>query len=188
MNTEEAKNNEEMNETTESTQQENESVGTEESAQDNQNEMSPLEKKELEYNELHDKFIRLFSEFDNYRKRTAKEKLDLTLTAGSDIVKELLPIIDDFERAIINNENTEDLTQVKEGFQLIYSKLISNLNRKGLAVMDAKGQPFDADKHEALTQIPAPTPEMKGKVVDVLEKGYTLNDKIVRFAKVVVGQ
>jgi molecular chaperone GrpE len=189
MNTEDVKNTEEMDQNNESTQQNNEvETQSEDVQQDTQSDMSPLEKKEMEYNELHDKFIRLFSEFDNYRKRTAKEKLELTLTAGSDIVKELLPIIDDFERAISNNENTEDLAQVKEGFLLIYNKLINNLQRKGLAVMEAKDQPFDADKHEALTQIPAPTDELKGKVVDVLEKGYTLNDKIVRFAKVVVGQ
>jgi molecular chaperone GrpE len=189
MNTEDGKNNEEMNDTNEFAQQEQDVLAdSNDTDQSNHTDMSPLEKKELEYNELHDKFIRLFSEFDNYRKRTAKEKLDLTLTAGSDIVIELLPIIDDFERAITNNEKTEELAQVKEGFLLIYNKLINNLNRKGLAVMDAKDQPFDADKHEALTQIPAPTAELKGKVVDVLEKGYTLNDKIVRFAKVVVGQ
>jgi molecular chaperone GrpE len=187
MNTEEVKNSEEMDQNNESAQQETD-VQNESASQTGQSEMSPLEKKELEYNELHDKFIRLFSEFDNYRKRTAKEKLDLTLTAGADIVKEILPIIDDFERAIANNDKTEDLTQVKEGFLLIYNKLINNLNRKGLAVMDAKDQLFDADKHEALTQIPAPTPDLKGKVVDVLEKGYSLNDKILRFAKVVVGQ
>lgn len=150
--------------------------------------MTPLEKKELEYNELHDKFIRLFSEFDNYKKRTAKEKLDLTLTAGADILKEILPTLDDFERAIANNEKTDDLAQVKEGFNLIYTKLQTNLTKKGLVVMEAQGLDFDSDKHEALTQIPAPTEELKGKVVDVIEKGYSINDKILRFAKVVVGQ
>lgn len=178
---------ENMENTTQEEVQNEETNGASEN-ENSTNEMTALEKKELEYSELHDKFIRLFSEFDNYKKRTAKEKLDLTFTAGADILKEILPTLDDFERAIANNEKTDDLAQVKEGFNLIYSKLHTNLTKKGLVVMEAQGQDFDSDKHEALTQIPAPTEDLKGKVVDVIEKGYAINDKILRFAKVVVGQ
>ncbi len=191
MNTEESKNQESIHQNMENNTQEelkNESNQDSVEVENNNGEMTPLEKKELEYNELHDKFIRLFSEFDNFKKRTAKEKLELTFTAGADILKEILPTMDDFERAIANNEKTDDLAQVKEGFNLIYNKLNANLTKKGLVVMDPKGLAFDSDKHEALTQIPAPTEDMKGKVVDVIEKGYSINDKILRFAKVVVGQ
>lgn len=151
-------------------------------------ELSDLEKKELEYRELHDKYIRLFSEFDNFRKRTAKEKLELTMSAGGDVIKQIIPILDDFERAIANNEKSEDLNVVKEGFTLIHSKIKNTLTAKGLKEMDSKGEVFDVNIHEALTQIPAPTEDLKGKVVDVIEKGYLLNDKVLRFAKVVVGQ
>lgn len=151
-------------------------------------EMSDLEKKEIEYKELHDKYIRLFSEFDNFRKRTAKEKLDLMATAGGDILKVLLPVLDDFERAINNNEKSEDMEAIKEGFKLIHHKLFHNLSTKGLKPMESMNEEFDVNKHEALTQIPAPSDDLKGKVVDVVEKGYLLNDKVLRFAKVVVGQ
>lgn len=170
---------EEMNQT-----MENES----ETPENNTGEMSALERKELEYSELHDKYLRLFSEFDNYKKRTAKEKIDLILNASEDLLKEIIPTIDDFERAIETNQKTDDLAQVKEGFVLIYNKFHATLAKKGLVVMEAQGLPFDSDKHEALTQIPAPSADLKGKVVDVIEKGYLFNDKIVRFAKVVVGQ
>ncbi|CAG5078361.1 nucleotide exchange factor GrpE [Parvicella tangerina] len=151
-------------------------------------ELSELEKKEMEYKELHDKYIRLFSEFDNFRKRTAKEKLDLMASAGGDIMKEMLPILDDFERAMANNQNAEDIESIKEGFNLIHNKLIHNLTNKGLKPMESMHEEFDVNKHEALTQIPAPSEDLKGKVVDVVEKGYLLNDKVLRFAKVVVGQ
>lgn len=151
-------------------------------------ELSDLEKKEIEYKELHDKYIRLFSEFDNFRKRTAKEKLELSLNAGGDMMKQVIPTLDDFDRAIINNEKAEDIDSVKEGFTLIHNKLTQTLSAKGLKAMDSMGEEFDVNKHEALTQIPAPSEEMKGKVVDVIEKGYLLNDKVLRFAKVVVGQ
>lgn len=151
-------------------------------------ELSDLEKKEIEYKELHDKYIRLFSEFDNFRKRTAKEKLDLMATAGGDIIKEMLPILDDFERAMSNNQEVQDIDSIKEGFTLIHNKLIHNLTNKGLKPMDSMNEEFDVNKHEALTQIPAPSEDLKGKVVDVIEKGYLLNDRVLRFAKVVVGQ
>lgn len=151
-------------------------------------EVSDLEKKEIEYKELHEKYIRLFSEFDNFRKRTAKEKLDLMATAGGSVMKDMLPVIDDFERAIANNDNSEEIESIKEGFKLIHHKLVHNLTNKGLTPMESMSEEFDVNKHEALTQIPAPSEDLKGKVVDVIEKGYLLNDKVLRFAKVVVGQ
>jgi molecular chaperone GrpE len=160
----------------------------EESAQEVKEELSELEKKEVECKELHEKFIRLYSEFDNFRKRTAKEKIDLTKSASESVLVDLLPVLDDCERAIANNENVEDLATVKEGFELIHNKLFKNLESKGLKRMESQGETFDVDKHEALTNIPAPSDKMKGKVVDVVEKGYLLNDKVIRFAKVVVGQ
>lgn len=167
----------------EENKQEEKNDSTEEQA-----EVSELEKKEIEYKELHDKYIRLFSEFDNFRKRTAKEKLDLMASAGGDIIKELLPVLDDFERAILNNEKLDDMDSIKEGFKLIHNKLAHNLTNKGLKPMDSMNEEFDVNKHEALTQIPAPSEDLVGKVVDVVEKGYLLNDKVLRFAKVVVGQ
>lgn len=140
--------------------------------------------------ELNDKYIRLYSEFDNYRKRTQKEKIELHKTAGEDIFKLLLPVLDDFERAMsamsAMNE-AKDITAVKEGVELIFNKLKNGLQQKGLTVMESKGQAFDADIHEAITNIPAPNEDLKGKVVEELEKGYSLNGKVIRFAKVIVG-
>jgi molecular chaperone GrpE len=133
--------------------------------------------------ELNDKYLRLFSEFDNYRKRTQREKLELFKTASEDVIAALLPVVDDFERALKSDGDAN----FKEGVELIYSKLLKTLNQKGLEPLDSMGAEFDTDFHEAITNIPAPTPDMKGKVVDVIEKGYKLNDKVIRFAKVVVG-
>lgn len=143
---------------------------------------------EEKYAELNEKYIRIHAEFDNYRKRTNKEKLDIISTANAGVLKDLLPVIDDFERAIQNNENAEDLTSVKEGFQLIFNKFRTTLEGKGLKAMESNESAFDSDIHEAIANIPAPTKKMKGKVVDTVEKGYYLNDKVIRFAKVVVGQ
>lgn len=143
---------------------------------------------EEKFNELNNKYLRLYSDFDNFRKRTMKEKAELVLNANSNVIKDLLPILDDFERAISSNETTEDLNGLKEGFNLIYNKLNKILTDKGLKPMDSKGQPFDMDLHEAITNIPAPNEEGKGKVMDVVEKGYYLNEKVLRYAKVVVGQ
>ena len=137
--------------------------------------------------ELNDKYLRLFSEFDNFRKRTQKEKLELFKTASEDVMVALLPVIDDFERALkLTEENGVD-ENFKEGIDLIYNKLLKTLSQKGLEPMDVMGAEFDTDYHEAITNIPAPTPDMKGKVVDVIENGYLLGDKVIRFAKVVVG-
>ncbi len=134
-----------------------------------------------------DKFLRLYAEFDNYKRRTSKERIDLLQTAGKDVIVSLLPVLDDFERASRAIENAKDVAAVKEGVNLVYNKLKNLLAQKGLKEMVSKGQPFDADIHEAVTNIPAPDEAMKGKIVDVLEEGYLLNDKVIRFAKVVVG-
>lgn len=143
---------------------------------------------EDKYAELNDKFVRLYSEFDNYRKRTNKEKLDLISTASAGVIKDLVSILDDFERAIANNETAEDIQGVKEGFHLIFNKFKNILETKGLKQMVAKGETFDSELHEAIANIPAPAEELKGKIVDDVEKGYYLHDKVIRYAKVVVGQ
>jgi len=134
-----------------------------------------------------DKFLRLYAEFDNYKRRTSKERVELLQTAGKDVIVSLLPVLDDFERASRAIENAKDVSAVKEGVSLVHNKLKNLLNQKGLKEMVSKGQPFDADIHEAVTNIPAPSDDLKGKIVDVLEEGYLLNDKVIRFAKVVVG-
>lgn len=134
-----------------------------------------------------DKYLRLAAEFDNYRRRTAKERLDLVKSAGEDILKGILPVLDDCERAIEQLEKTEASTFEKEGTGLIYSKLKSFVKSCGLEEMDVKGKEFDTDTAEAVAQLPVQDPEQKGKVIDVVQKGYTLNGKVVRFAKVVIG-
>ena len=135
-----------------------------------------------------DKYLRLYAEFENFRRRTAKEKLELISGASGDVIKEIIPVIDDMERAIESNKTSEDVETVKEGFELVYNKLLRTLKSKGLQEMDSKDNEFDTDKHEAITKIPAPSEEQKGKVVDVIEKGYYLNDKVIRYAKVVIGE
>ncbi|MFC2107404.1 nucleotide exchange factor GrpE [Bacteroidota bacterium] len=145
--------------------------------------------KELEgkIDELNDKYLRLFSEFDNYRKRTLKEKVILRETAAEDMMVGLLPVLDDFERALQVIGETEVDTNFKEGVLLIFNKFITFLTQKGLEQMKTIGEEFDTDFHEAITSIPAPSPDMKGKVVDEVEKGYILNGKVIRYAKVVIG-
>lgn len=140
------------------------------------------------YAMLNDKYLRLYSEFDNFRRRTAKEKLETLNSGGADLVKELLPVIDDFDRAMVSNEIVNDPEALKEGFHLIYSKLLRILEQQGLAAMDSLEKPFDTECHDAITNIPAPSDDLKGKVVDVAEKGYYYKGKIIRHAKVVVGQ
>jgi len=137
--------------------------------------------------ELNDKYLRLYSEFDNYRKRTIKEKSDIIRSAGEDVFKAIMPTIDDFERAIKANETVTEIEPIKEGISLIYHKLKVACTAKGLEAMDSIGKPFDADFMESITSIPAPSEDMKGKVIDEVEKGYKLGDKVIRFAKVVVG-
>jgi molecular chaperone GrpE len=138
--------------------------------------------------EANNKFIRLYAEFENFRKRTNKEKVDLLSHASAGVLKDLLPVLDDFERATLNNETVEDPNALKEGFMLIFHKFKGILDSKGLKQMEAKGQPFDSEIHEAIANVPAPSDDLKGKVVEDVEKGYLLNDKVIRFAKVVVGQ
>lgn len=138
--------------------------------------------------ELNDRFLRLYAEFDNYRKRTNKEKVDIITNANAGILADLLPVMDDFDRAILNNQNADDVAIVKEGFQLIFNKFKGILEAKGLKQMQAKGTAFDSELHEAIANIPAPSKKEVGKVIDDVEKGYYLNDKVIRFAKVVVGQ
>ena len=156
---------------------------------------TPQENQESQYNnseqlvdEYKDKFVRLYAEFDNYRRRTNEEKLNLISSAGKDVISSMLPVLDNFERAIATNENLEDLAAIKEGFNLIFNQLKGILESKGLKPMEAKGLSFDSDVHEAIANVPAPEEELKGKVIEDVEKGYYLNDKVLRFAKVVVGQ
>ncbi|HOI33575.1 MAG: nucleotide exchange factor GrpE [Bacteroidales bacterium] len=140
-----------------------------------------------QYDELNDKFLRLFSEFDNYRKRTLKEKIELSKTASEEVITALLPVVDDFERAIQALESQQAPDATAEGIKLIYNKLIKTLQQKGLSELKALNETFDTDFHEAITNIPAPEPSLKGKVVDIIQKGYQLNGKVIRFARVVVG-
>ncbi|MEO0311793.1 MAG: hypothetical protein RIQ89_1450 [Bacteroidota bacterium] len=139
--------------------------------------------------EQKDKFLRLFSEFENYKRRTTKEKLELLKSGGEDVFKIILPIIDDMERAISSLENVDDpaLLSAKEGILLIYQKLLNSASAKGLSPMQAKGTPFNPDLHEALSNMPVTDDGQKGMVVEELEKGYYLNDKVIRYAKVIVG-
>ncbi len=143
---------------------------------------------EDKYEEMNDKFLRLYAEFDNYRRRTNKERIDLIGSASAGVIKDMIPVLDDFDRALANNVTSEDITAVKEGFSLVASKFRGILEGKGLKALKSKGEPFDSEFHEAIANIPAPNKKLIGKVVDDVEKGYLLNDKVVRFAKVVVGQ
>lgn len=138
--------------------------------------------------DLTDKNLRLMAEFDNYRKRTLKEKSDLIKSAGESIFIDMLPLIDDFERAKAAMESTNDLAAVKEGIDLIYNKFITFLNQKGVKAIETENADFNVEFHEAITTYPAPTEEQKGKIIDCVTKGYTLNDKVIRFSKVVVGE
>lgn len=150
-------------------------------------EISAEEKLQQENAALNDKYLRLFAEFDNYKRRTQKERVELLQTAGKDIIISLLPVLDDFDRANKAMEGATDIASISEGVNLIHTKLKNTLAQKGLKEMESINTVFDTDNHEAITKVPAPTEELKGKVVDELEKGYTLNDKVIRFAKVVVG-
>jgi molecular chaperone GrpE len=134
-----------------------------------------------------DKFLRLFAEFENYKRRTTKERIELFSTASQDVIKALLPVLDDFDRALLEMSKSE-ATELSKGVELIKNKLSSTLEQKGLELVEVKsGDVFNADDHEAITQIPAPTDDMKGKIIDVIEKGYKLGDKVIRFPKVVIG-
>jgi molecular chaperone GrpE len=149
--------------------------------------LSDLDKALAEASDWKDKYVRLYAEFENFRKRTSKEKLDLIKTANEGLMSSLLPVVDDFDRALKNMSDDETVKPIKEGVVLISNKLSKELTNKGLQEMNALNEAFNSELHEAITQIPAPTPELKGKVVDVVEKGYFLGDKVIRFAKVVIG-
>ncbi len=152
-------------------------------------ELTVEEKLQAEVKQEKDKFLRLFAEFENYKKRTSRERIELFSTASEDVMKTLLPILDDFERALSHIEDDKEAEELRKGVLLIYQKLVNTLEQKGLkAVVVEQGEVFNADNHEAITQIPAPTDDMKGKIIDVIEKGYKLGEKVIRFPKVVIGQ
>ncbi|WP_026630828.1 nucleotide exchange factor GrpE [Dyadobacter alkalitolerans] len=150
-------------------------------------EKDPMEEGRIELAEMKDKYIRLYADFENFRRRTAKEKLEMISGASTDMVKAILPIVDDFERAKVSFESSTEIDALKEGVDLIYTKLFKTLEAKGLKPMDSKGETFDAELHESIAQFPAPSEDLKGKVIDEIEKGYFLNDKVIRYAKVIVG-
>ncbi|WP_418697466.1 nucleotide exchange factor GrpE [Bacteroides sp.] len=147
-----------------------------------------LEKANEQIEEQKDKYLRLSAEFDNYRKRTMKEKAELILNGGEKSISSILPIVDDFERALKNMETATDVAAVKEGVELIYNKFMAVLGQNGVKVIETKDQPLDTDYHEAIAVIPAPDEALKGKILDCVQTGYTLNDKVIRHAKVVVGE
>jgi len=138
--------------------------------------------------ELNDKNLRLMAEFDNYRKRTLKERSELIKTAGESVLVNMLPLIDDFERALSVMKSAEDIVAVREGVELIYSKFVAFLMQNGVKAIPTENETFNTDLHEAVTTFPAPSEEMKGKIIDCVSKGYTMNEKVIRFAKVVVGE
>lgn len=164
----------------------NTEVNTEEASQD---EAGAVETEEIQdpVQAEREKYLRLYSEFENFRRRTTKERLDWMQTASKELMVQMLPIVDDMERAIKSMQQADNSSAV-EGMELIYKKMYSTLEKKGLKPMNAQGETFDPEVHEAVTQFDAPSEDMKGKVIDVLEKGYFLNDKVIRFAKVVVGK
>lgn len=147
-----------------------------------------IKKPEESFNELNDKYLRLRAEFDNYKKRTLKERMELIKNAGEDTIINFLPIMDNIDRAKKSIDDAKDIEAIKEGINLIYKHIFDFLTERGIKEIEAAGKTFDTDLHEALTKIPAPSKDMKGKVVDVIEKGYKLKDKVLRFAKVVVGE
>ena len=170
-------------------------TNTEETSQEEVLEQEPLvelsreEQLEKEVAELKDKHLRMFAEFENFKKRTSKERIDLFRNAGLEFFESMLPVLDDFDRAAKHREDSKETEEMAKGVDLIHSKLIGILDQKGLKAMDSSiGKAFDTDFHEAITQIPAPSKKMIGKVIDETEKGYLLNDKVIRYAKVVVGK
>ena len=193
-NTSEEMNNEELDqeqevidekETVDNAEAETKETEKEIEPEEEKDELTVLQEKNVE---LNDKFLRLYSEFDNFRKRTQKEKIDLYKNANEDVIVSLLPVIDDFERALKSIDESKELKGLKEGISLIYQKLQNTLNQKGLKAMESSiGDKFDLDLHESVSQVPTDDKKMKGKIIDEIEKGYTLNDKVIRYAKVVIG-
>ncbi len=169
------------NETIETPQQDDSTENADASVQQ-------IEELNQKCSDLNDKNLRLMAEFDNYRKRTLKERSDLIKTAGESLLSNMLPLVDDFERALKAMETSEDVVAVKEGVDLIYSKFVAFLLQNGVKAIPTENEAFDTDLHEAITTFPAPSEDLKGKIVDCVSKGYTLNDKVIRFSKVVVGE
>lgn len=178
-----------------------EKMNQNENSEDTPNEVSEAKINESEANaestvdtmanelaEQKDKFLRLFAEFDNYKKRVAKEKLEYMSMAGKDVILEMISVKDDFERALKSFESTEDLSAIKEGILLIFDKLNKSIEKKGVKKIEAKGQPFNVEIHEAITEIPVTDESQKGTIIDEIESGYTMYEKVIRFAKVVVGK
>ena len=156
-------------------------------ASEETNIQSEIEKARAEAAEWKDKYVRLYAEFENFRSRTSREKIALVGTASEGLMKDLLPVIDDFERSLKAMETSDEVSSLKEGVDLVFHKFTGLLHQKGLKAMETIGKPFDADFHEAITQFPAPDPSQKGMVIDELDKGYSLNDKTIRFARVIIG-
>jgi len=161
---------------------------TQENTQETE-ELSVEDKLREELGQEKDKFLRLFAEFENYKKRTSKERIELFKTAGKDVMLSILPVLDDFERALMHIEDDKEAEELRKGVVLIYQKLLKALEQKGLEAMEVKkGDVFDAEIHQAVTQIPAPTDDLKGKIIDVVEKGYKMGDTVIRYPKVVTGK
>lgn len=190
---------EELNVQNESTTEETVDNSTNKTAEDSEKtdntetkeeveDVSVEEQLQIKINELNDRYVRLSAEFDNYRKRTQKEKIETIKNAGEDIFKEMLPIIDDFERGLAHMDTMTDVEALREGVALIYKKFTEFLNKRGVSAVDAKGMNFDVDVMEAIAKMPATEETQKGKVFDCVEKGYKLGDKVIRFAKVVVSE
>ena len=182
---------------TKTTQQNKKQVSSKTSKKSTKPEKKEVEKKvekkveetDLEkLTELNDKYLRLAAEYDNYRRRTLKERMELLKSAGEDILVNIIPIMDDFERGLDSIDKAKNINAIKEGVQLIYNKFGEFLKQRGVKEIDAKEKDFDTDLHEAITKIPAPNKKLKGKVVDVIEKGYYLNEKVIRFSKVIIGE
>jgi molecular chaperone GrpE len=168
--------------------QHEEQVPVENSENEARETISETEQLKLEVEEQKGKFIRLYAEFDNFKRRNAKERVELIQTAGRDVIQSMLEVMDDCDRAEKQLQTSEDLQQIKQGIQLVFTKLRNTLHAKGVKEMKSIGEEFNPDIHEAITEIPVNDPAMKGKVVDEVEKGYTLNEKIIRYSKVVVGK
>ena len=190
MKKEEQKEQQETQETQETQNTQAETDTEKEASQDTEKELTVEEKLEAankEIEELNDKLLRKIAEFDNYRKRTLKEKTELILNGGEKTIVSILPVIDDMERALKNMKNADDVAAVLEGVELIYKKFMDILGKQGVSVIETKDADFNVDIHEAIAQLPAPTEELKGKVMDCTLTGYKLNDKVIRHAQVVVG-
>ena len=172
----------------EETDKEAEEAGTSEAAVDDAEEKDPLEKVQEEAAELKDKWLRSVAEFDNYRKRTLKERAELILNGGEKFITAILPVLDDMERAIANGEKTDDPEVLREGMTLIYQKFMKTLEAQGVSKIETEDADFDTDVHEAVAMVPGMGDDKKGKVIDCLQQGYKLNDKVIRHAKVAVGQ